>query len=126
MRDAPALQLIRSLRADGFVVAAYDPRALKSARRELRNLSVRFCTAMCTNACDQAQALVLVTEWPEIIDCDWPAVVQGMAPPRFIFDGRNALDPRAMKMMGFEYQGVGRNSVGQPASLGNGGNGPAI
>ena len=125
VRDAPALQLIRSLRADGFVVAAYDPRALESARRELWNLSVRFCTNV-HDACDQAQALVLVTEWPEIVDCDWPSVAQGMASPRFIFDGRNALDPRAMKMMGFEYQRVGRNSVGQSAPLGNGGNEPAI
>ena len=59
-------------------------------------------------ASDRAQALVLVTEWSDIVSSDWRAISGRMAPPRFIFDGRNALDPGEMDGLGFEYRAVGR------------------
>ena len=60
-------------------------------------------------AADQAQALVLVTEWDEVVNADWEDVSRRMLPPRFVFDGRNALDARLIERLGFEYVGVGRN-----------------
>ena len=56
-----------------------------------------------------AQAVALMTEWSEITDVDWEAIARGMRPPRFVFDGRNALDAARMEALGFEYTGVGRN-----------------
>ena len=57
------------------------------------------------------QAAVVITEWNEIVDADWAAVGRRMAAPKFVFDGRNALDPQRMKSMGFEYVGVGRGTI---------------
>ena len=49
-----------------------------------------------------------MTEWREIAKADWAAISRNMVPPRFVFDGRNALDPMTMRAAGFEYVGVGR------------------
>ena len=57
------------------------------------------------------KAAVVMTEWKEIVDADWVAVSRGMAAPKLVFDGRNALHPVNMKAEGFEYIGVGRPSA---------------
>ena len=59
-------------------------------------------------AADRAQALILLTEWPEIVDSDWRLVARCMIPPRLLFDGRNALPASTLESLGFEYVGVGR------------------
>jgi UDPglucose 6-dehydrogenase len=58
-------------------------------------------------ALDGADAAVLVTEWPEFADLDWAAAAERMARPLLI-DGRNFLDPAALRAAGFEYDGIGR------------------
>ena len=110
VRNAPALDLLRFLREEGAVVATHDPMALESARQELPDPSIYFIPDM-LKTCLGAQALVLMTEWPEIVDGDWGEVASRMDPPRFIFDGRNSLDPEEMTSLGFEYMGVGRLST---------------
>ncbi|MXY99596.1 hypothetical protein F4Y93_02720 [Candidatus Poribacteria bacterium] len=70
--------------------------------------AVRFASSA-LEAVNQAQALVLMTEWTEILKSDWQLAYQSMAAPRLLFDGRNALDAEAMQDVGFEYIGVGRN-----------------
>ena len=109
VRDAPALDIVRALYAEGAEISACDPRAMESARRQLPDGSIRFAPDA-PRASANAQALVVATEWAEIVNADWPAIARRMAPPRFVFDGRNALDPTAMRRLGFEYRGVGRNS----------------
>ena len=109
VRNAPALDLLRFLHEDGAVVAAHDPMALESARQELPDSSIHFVPDM-LETCLGTQALVLMTEWPEIVDGDWEKVASQMDPPRFVFDGRNSLDPEEMTSLGFEYMGVGRLS----------------
>ena len=117
VRNAPALDLLQALLAEGAVVAAYDPMALEPAHCELPGLLINYAPDMReTSRC--AQALVLMTEWPEIVNCDWPAIARQMDSPRFIFDGRNALNPKAMRAAGFEYAGVGRNAEGRSAPYG--------
>ena len=111
MRDAPALDLLRSLHYEGAVISAYDPKAMDSASRQLPEDFVRFASGV-EDASIHAQALVLMTEWPEFVDQDWSRVAPAMCPPRFIFDGRNALDPVLLSGLGFEYEGVGRSYNG--------------
>ena len=106
VRDAPSLSLIRELVDEGADVAAYDPQAGAAARRQL---PAAVCMAASAGAAARgAEALVLLTEWPEIVGAEWSCMAAAMRPPRLLFDGRNALDAGAMRALGFEYAGVGR------------------
>ncbi len=118
VRDAPALDLIRALIAEGAKVRAFDPEAGGLAKEQLPSLAqvvdgVEEATA-------GAQAVCLLTEWDEIVEADWTAVARRMVPPRFVFDGRNALNPQEMRRLGFEYVGIGRNGSARtmPAAAG--------
>ena len=62
-------------------------------------------------ATEGAQAAALMTEWDQIVQADWRTIARQMCQPRFLFDGRNALEPAAMERLGFEYRGVGRNGA---------------
>ncbi|MBI4197756.1 MAG: UDP-glucose/GDP-mannose dehydrogenase family protein [Chloroflexi bacterium] len=104
-RDAPALDLAPLLVEEGMEVWAYDPAA--DARKVLPE-EVKVCGSA-AQAVKGVQAVVLATEWKEIVTMDWAAAGRSMAPPRLLFDGRNALDPVAMTALGFKYRGVGRS-----------------
>ncbi len=114
IRDAPALELIRALTAESAAVTVFDPQAGGHTKGRLPP-SVRQ-VGRAEEAAEGAQALCLLTEWEEIVSANWQAVAGRMVQPRFVFDGRNALDPREMRRMGFEYVGVGRNGTGKRAS----------
>ena len=115
VRDAPALDLIRELAADGARVAAFDPHADPTALGWLPPW-VRPVDSV-EKAAEGAQALCLVTEWEEIVRADWRAVARCMAPPRLVFDGRNVLDPYEMRRLGVEYVSIGRNGIGAEHSV---------
>jgi len=51
-----------------------------------------------------------VTEWPELAEADWPVLAKSMRTPVLI-DGRNMLDPAAMRVAGFVYEGIGRSML---------------
>ncbi len=106
VREAPSLDLIDALVNEGAEVWAYDPQASGAARERLPE-SVRLA-ADPVEAAKQAQAAVLLTEWDEIVTADWESIAEGMRPPKFVFDGRNALNKSRMLGLGFEYLGVGR------------------
>jgi UDPglucose 6-dehydrogenase len=57
-----------------------------------------------------ADAVIIVTEWPQLRDVDWDRAAAAMARP-LIFDGRNLLDPQKMGALGFTYMSVGRSTV---------------
>ena len=113
VREAASLELIRSLVERGARVRAFDPQASPPAR-ELLPPGVEFVDEVEeTAAC--AQALILLTEWEEIVQADWAAMARQMSPPMFLFDGRNALDPSLMTQLGFDYSGVGRGDAPRSA-----------
>jgi UDPglucose 6-dehydrogenase len=58
-------------------------------------------------ALEGADAVVIVTEWPEFADLDWSQASARMA-GRLVIDGRNFLDPEAVAGAGFIYEGIGR------------------
>jgi UDPglucose 6-dehydrogenase len=107
MREAASLVLAARLLAEGANVRAFDPVALEAARPRLRG--VALCESA-EEALGGADAAVLVTEWPQIVDLDWPALRSGMRTPLMV-DGRNALDPGAMRAAGYVYEGIGRTPV---------------
>jgi len=120
VRESPAIDLIRALVDDGANVRAYDPKASIPSRAVVpKSVSLAPNLYDCTQ---DAQALVLMTEWPEIIGADWERIASNINPPRFLFDGRNALDPSQMQNLGFQYCGVGRgtvNSIKVPVDVGD-------
>ena len=110
VREAPSLDLIKALVDDGAEIRAYDPQANESARMHLP-AGVRLADTP-VEAADQAEAMVLLTDWEQIVHADWSSIAQRMKQPRFVFDGRNMLDPARAADLGFHYIGVGRNNVG--------------
>lgn len=107
MREASSLVLSARLNADGAAVIAYDPVAEQQARRLVTGIS--FADSPLEAAAD-ADAVVLVTEWPEFLQLDWSEVAQTMK-GNLVIDGRNALDPAAMNAAGLAYEGVGRGTL---------------
>ena len=110
VREAASLDLIRALVHDGATVRAFDPQAAGNARALLPE-SVVFVETP-GEACCGAQAVALLTEWTDIVNADWETISACMRSPRFLFDGRNSLEPGSMIRMGFEYTGVGRGELG--------------
>jgi UDPglucose 6-dehydrogenase len=105
MRDAPALAMIEKLLAKRATVRAYDPKAMKEARRLLAD-KVTLCRRS-YEAVEGADALVVVTEWNEFREPDFARIKSLMRHPA-IFDGRNIYNPSQLREMGFHYQGIGR------------------
>ena len=83
---------------------AYDPVAEAEARKLIRG--VEF-TGSALDAVDGADAVVLVTEWEQFTDLDWTQVAERMK-GTLIVDGRNALDPGAVRAAGLTYEGIGQ------------------
>ena len=108
LRDAPALHIAERLLAMGARVKAYDPIAMKACRQQRPDLKIRYCDSA-ADVAQEADALVLVTEWQEFLALDLAALAAGMA-TRILVDGRNLFLPEAAIAAGFDYTGMGRAS----------------
>ena len=106
VRGAVSLDVINSLVVQGARVRVYDPRASEGARQLLPGCVEIEDTP--EEAARGTQALLVLTEWTEIVNADWQQMAGLMAPPMFLIDGRNTLDAQAMDSLGFEYMGIGR------------------
>ncbi len=104
MREASSLVLGARLQADGAKVRAYDPIAEHEARKLMTG--VEFADSA-LGALEDADACILVTEWPEFAELNWEEVA-GRMRGRLVIDGRNFLDHEAVRAAGFTYEGIGR------------------
>jgi UDPglucose 6-dehydrogenase len=104
MRFAPSVDIINALLREGAVIRAYDPQAMKKARKLLP--AVEFCSTPLEVA-DNADLLAILTEWDEFRNLDWQEIKQRMRIP-IVADGRNLLHRSQMEQLGFTYFGVGR------------------
>ena len=102
LREASSIVLAARLLAEGAEVVAWDPVA--RPRDELRGATL---AATAREAVAGADAAVIVTEWPELRELVCEEVRAAMRTPLFV-DGRNLLDPLAVRAAGFAYEGVGR------------------
>jgi UDPglucose 6-dehydrogenase len=115
MRDAPSVQIVEKLLQMGARVRAYDPIAMKACQEQHPNLKLSYCSdAMGVAA--KADAVVLVTEWPEFRNLNLQEMAGRMAHPVLI-DGRNLFDPEAARRAGFDYSGIGRATRQSEAGL---------
>jgi len=74
-------------------------------RREYAGMDVICCDSP-EKVAENADAVVLVTEWPQYRDLEWEAIAKVMRTP-ILFDGRNALDAARLRRIGFRYIGIG-------------------
>lgn len=105
MREAPSLVIIDELKKLGAEVKAYDPVAMDHAREFYLGDKVEYCKDS-YEAANDADALLLVTEWSEFRIPNWE-VLGKLLKNKVIFDGRNIYDANYLKELGFTYYGIG-------------------
>ncbi len=104
MRDAPSINIIKRLFREGARVKAYDPAAMENAARILPE--VQYCNDP-YSAAEDANAVLVLTEWNEFKNIDLEKLKGLMAAP-VIVDGRNMFEPASIQEKGFEYSSIGR------------------
>lgn len=104
MRESPSTVLAARLLAEGAHVRCWDPIARPADVEPW--ISARRCPTL-EKALDGADAAVIVTAWPQLLEMDW-AEALGTMRRAVVFDGRNMLDPIRMRNLGFDYTSVGR------------------
>ncbi len=107
IREAPAKVLIDGLLEQGAVVQAYDPEAMDNMRKEYAGNSNIHFMHHAEDVLNNADALVIVTEWMQFRSPDFDLIKQKLKTP-VIFDGRNLYDLSYLKSLGFNYYAIGR------------------
>lgn len=108
IREAPALEVIDHLLAQGASVTAFDPEAMSHVK-QIYGDKIRFATGQYETLVD-ADALIICTEWNEFRTPDFDKIAS-LLKQKVIFDGRNLYDVSVMKGLGFYYDSVGRPLV---------------
>ena len=105
MRQAPSINLIRSLVNANAIVNAYDPQAMKEAKFYLKDYDVNYFSDKYSTLVD-ADVLVLVTEWKEFRSPDFDKIKEKMK-GNLIVDGRNQYNSKRLRTKGFTYLQIG-------------------
>lgn len=108
IREAPALSMIEALREEGASVTVYDPEAMNNVKRILGDV-VQYAASP-YEALEQADGLVIATEWNEFRTPDFDRIKAALKQP-VIFDGRNLFDVKKLGERGFAYFSIGRPAI---------------
>jgi UDPglucose 6-dehydrogenase len=106
VRSSVAIEVVNQLVAEGALVRAYDPKGMDKCQQLGLVPGISFATSS-LDAVQDAEALVIATEWKEFADIDFQELKARMH-TYLIFDGRNLLDPSVAQQFGFTYHGIGR------------------
>ncbi len=106
IREAPALRVIPLLLERQALISAYDPKGTIHTKPIFPDIDYADSPYEAVRGAD---AILLLTEWPEILEMDWRQAKQLASGP-CLFDARNALDPQQMRALGFQYMGIGRHA----------------
>ncbi len=107
IRESPAIEIVKMLLAEGCTVAAFDPAATERTQQVLpTGNNLRYATDA-YDATTDADALLILTDWPEFSELDLRRINQSLRYP-IVIDGRNLYDPSVMSDHGFTYLSVGR------------------
>ncbi len=109
LRSSVAIELVADLLRERAHVVAYDPKGMQKARAIKAIADAEFASSA-LEAVNDAEALVIATEWNEFANVDLAVLKEKMRTP-IVFDGRNLLDPGTMDRLGFDYHSIGRASV---------------
>ena len=116
-RESAAIYVADDLINEHAKIAVYDPKVSnKKILDDLNYLETRTAASNASSissftnpyeACQNAHAIAVLTEWDEFITYDWQKIYDSMQKPAFIFDGRNLLNAADLEAIGFVYQAVG-------------------
>jgi len=120
MREAPSIDIIRWITAQGAMIRVYDPVATETGREALKRESVHLdMITFCENPYEVAQgadAIIVVTEWNEFKSLNMQMIRNAMHRPVLI-DGRNIYEALELERQGFIYRGMGRSTSPAPSVL---------
>jgi UDPglucose 6-dehydrogenase len=105
MREAPALVIVNQLISLGAKIKAFDPVAMEESKKHYLGNKVEYAKDG-YNACVDADALLLITEWSEFRMPSWEVLTKLMK-QKIVFDGRNLYDRNYLEELGFVYHGIG-------------------
>jgi len=118
-RETAAMYVADILMEDKANIVVYDPKVKHeqmytdidylNSRTENENRELLKPSNNPYEACQNAHAIAILTEWDEFIDYDWQKIYDNMMKPAFVFDGRNILNKEKLEGIGFKYYGIGRN-----------------
>ncbi len=108
IREAPAFYIIEELLKEGANITAFDPEAMKNAKKLLGE-KIKFAESQ-YDAIKDCDALVIATEWSEFRTPDFEKMSSTMK-NKVIFDGRNVYEPARMKELEFYYESIGRKTI---------------
>jgi len=106
IRESVAVRVVNDLLSEGAEVRVYDPKGMEKAKDLGLVEGAIFCDGPLA-AAEEAEALVIATEWHEFSAVDLDELKEKMHTP-LIFDGRNLLDPETVRDFGFVYSSIGR------------------
>jgi UDPglucose 6-dehydrogenase len=104
VRDSPALNVAGMLQLNGANVNVYDPKAMENSRRLFPTLNY---SVSALEACERADAVLVLTEWPEFVDLD-PGTLADTVRAKVVVDGRNCLDRARWNDAGWTLHALGR------------------
>lgn len=107
IRESPAIKLVKMLASAGVSLAVHDFKAMDNAKAELRSIKDIEYYDSPLRCCENADSLIVGTEWKQYDDVDVAEVFSMMHLP-FVFDGKNVLTPEKWTNAGFKYFGVGK------------------
>lgn len=116
-RESAAIYVADDLLNEQASISVYDPKVGEDqiqfdlnyleTRSELDNKEGVQVLGNAYDACKDAHAIAVLTEWDEFKTYDWQKIYDSMFKPAFVFDGRNILDKATLEKIGFVYQGIG-------------------
>ena len=116
-RESAAIYVADDLLSEQAIIRVYDPKVSEDQiQYDLNYLATRSSVQNAQGvqvlqdpyeACKDAHAIAVLTEWDEFKTYDWQRIYDGMLKPAFVFDGRNILNKHELEKIGFVYQGIG-------------------
>lgn len=107
MREAPSVKAIPYLLSKGARVRGFDPKALEAVKYFIKEDENSTYYDEISRACENADVILALVEWPEIVAYDF-SLVRDVSKKQFFIDARNQFDPQSIKQIGYKYFGVGR------------------
>ncbi|MEN8222641.1 MAG: nucleotide sugar dehydrogenase [Acidobacteriota bacterium] len=111
-RESPAIDITRALLEENVNVTIHDPKALENAKTDLKGIDKNISYEPDPyKAAENANAIVITTEWDSFKNLDYSRIYEAMQKPAFIFDGRNILDHKKLFGIGFNVYPTGKKQL---------------